>query len=188
MPNNHSCRLERTCVDEWRGQSSWVAGPSDVIFSTVDATSAEAEWALTRYFDELDRRFAGGFKADEALSGAAPSFNPPAGLFVIAKLGDAVAGCGGIEWIDEATAEIRRMWVDSERRGIGLGRRLLGHLEDEVRSSGRTRVVLDTNECLTEAISMYRSLGYTDIERYNDNPYAHHWFEKTLDRSRSERP
>ena len=72
------------------------------------------------------------------------------------------------------------MWVASTVRGIGLGKRLLGHLEDEARASGRTRVVLDTNGSLTEAISMYRALGYTAIERYNDNPYAHHWFEKTL--------
>ncbi len=133
-----------------------------------------------QYFDELDRRFVGGFKTTEALNEAAPSFNPPAGLFVVAKLGDDVVGCGGIEWTDEATAEIRRMWVDSGRRGIGLGKRLLVHLEGVARSSGRTRVVLDTNECLTEAISMYRALGYVAIERYNDNPYAHHWFEKDL--------
>ncbi len=157
-----------------------MAGSSDVIFSSVDVTSAEAAWALTRYFDELDRRFVGGFKTDEALNEAALSFNPSAGLFVIARIGDEVVGCGGIQWIDETTAEIRRMWVDSDRRGMGLGKRLLGHLEDQARSSGRPRVVLDTNECLTEAISMYRSLGYNAIDRYNENPYAHHWFEKTL--------
>jgi GNAT superfamily N-acetyltransferase len=153
---------------------------AEVTFSRVDAGSTEARWALTQYFDELERRFTGGFKTDEALDEATPSFRPPSGLFVIATLGDDVVGCGGVQWIDGATGEIRRMWVDSARRGVGLGKRLLGHLESEVRSSGRTRVVLDTNECLTEAISMYRGLGYHDIERYNDNPYAHHWFEKLL--------
>jgi ribosomal protein S18 acetylase RimI-like enzyme len=80
------------------------------------------------------------------------------------------------------------MWVDHRRRGVGLGKRLLGHLEGEVRSSGRQRVVLDTNECLTEAISMYRALGYNAIERYNDNIYAHHWFEKALRRSETQAP
>ena len=158
-----------------------MTGPADFIFSRVEAVSTEARWALTQYFDELDRRFVDGFKTDEALDEATPSFNPPSGLFVIAKLGDDVVGCGGAQWIDDATAEIRRMWVDSGRRGIGLGKRLLGHLEGEVRSSGRARVLLDTNACLTEAISMYRALGYHDIERYNDNPYAHHWFEKALE-------
>ncbi len=155
--------------------------PADIVFSRVDAGSTEARWALTQYFDELDRRFAGGFKTDEALDEATPSFNPPSGLFVLATAGNDVVGCGGVQWIDATTAEIRRMWVDSGRRGIGLGKRLLGHLEGEVQSSGRGRVLLDTNARLTEAISMYRALGYHDIERYNDNPYANHWFEKVLD-------
>ena len=157
-----------------------MTGSSDVLFATVDAGSAEAQWALTQYFDELDRRFVGGFKSDEALRDAAPSLNPPSGLFFIAILGDDVVGCGGIQWIDTATAEIKRMWVDSKRRGIGLGKRLLGFLEAEARSAGRTRLIVDTNESLTEARSMYRALGYDAIERYNDNPYAHHWFEKVL--------
>jgi hypothetical protein len=41
-------------------------------------------------------------------------------------------------------------------------------------------VVLDTNETLTEAISMYERAGYRPIERYNDNPDAQHWFAKDL--------
>jgi hypothetical protein len=40
--------------------------------------------------------------------------------------------------------------------------------------------VLDTNEVLTEAVAMYERNGYVAIERYNDNPYAHHWFAKRL--------
>lgn len=146
----------------------------------MDGGSTEASWALAHYFGELDRRFDGGFNTNDALAEAASCFNPPAGLFVIAQLGDDVVGCGAIQWIDGATAEIKRMWVDSARRGMGLGKRLLGHLEGEAGSSGRSRVVLDTNESLVEAIAMYRALGYDAIERYNDNPYAHHWFEKTL--------
>lgn len=121
-----------------------MTGTADVVLSRVDAGSTEARWALKQYFDELDRRFDNGFKTDEALDEATPSFNPPSGLFVLAMLGDDIVGCGGVQWIDDATGEIRRMWVDSARRGIGLGKRLLGHLEGEVQSSGRGRVLLDT--------------------------------------------
>jgi hypothetical protein len=32
-----------------------------------------------------------------------------------------------------------------------------------------------------EALQLYRSSGYHEIARYNDNPYAQHWFEKDLD-------
>ena len=45
---------------------------------------------------------------------------------------------------------------------------------------GQDVVRLDTNRALTNAIEMYRAAGYTDIERYNDNPYADFWFEKRL--------
>ena len=45
---------------------------------------------------------------------------------------------------------------------------------------GHTVVRLDTNSVLTDAVTMYRRAGYTEIDRYNDNPYAHHWFEKAL--------
>jgi ribosomal protein S18 acetylase RimI-like enzyme len=41
-------------------------------------------------------------------------------------------------------------------------------------------VRLDTNKALPEALRLYRSAGYREIARFNDNPYAHHWFEKTL--------
>jgi GNAT superfamily N-acetyltransferase len=156
------------------------------VFRIVDAGSPEASWALAQYFAELDRRFVGGFNTEAALAEAVSSLNPPFGLFVIATLGDDVVGCGALLWIDDVTAEIKRMWVDSGRRGIGLGKRLLGNLEAEARSSGRSRVVLDTNESLAEAISMYRALGYGAIERYNDNPYAHHWFEKTFGRNEAD--
>ena len=93
--------------------------------------------------------------------------------------------CGGLQWIDDPTAgemraEIKRMWVDSAWRGRGLAGRLLRFLEQTAVESGRRTIRLDTNPVLLEAIAMYRKAGYTDIERYNDNPYAGLWFEKRL--------
>ncbi len=152
----------------------------DVRFSTVDAASPGARAAMANYFAELDRRLDGGFDAGTALDDATAAFNPPSGLFVVATSGDVVFGCGAVSWLDDRTGEVKRMWVDSELRGIGLGKRLLARLEDEIRASGRTRVVLDTNAALVEAIAMYRRLGYRDIDPYNDNPHAHHWFEKSI--------
>jgi hypothetical protein len=45
---------------------------------------------------------------------------------------------------------------------------------------GATEIVLDTNERLEAAQSLYRSSGYVDVEPYNDNPNATHWFRKDL--------
>ncbi|MBD3753393.1 MAG: GNAT family N-acetyltransferase, partial [Micrococcales bacterium] len=59
-------------------------------------------------------------------------------------------------------------------------RRLLTAIEDAARDAGSTVVRLDTNRTLTEAIRLYRSAGYVEIPAFNDEPYAHHWFEKHL--------
>ena len=72
------------------------------------------------------------------------------------------------------------MWVAESVRGLGLGRRLLAEAERRAAAAGAPVVRLDTNRSLAEAIALYRSSGYREIERFNDNPYAHHWFEKRL--------
>lgn len=149
-------------------------------FVVVDGGSVEARYAMTQYFDELARRFPGGFDPGDALDEAATRYNPPTGLFVVARDGEATIACGALELLDDDVAEIKRMWVSSTHRGIGLGKRLLAHLEDEARRAGRSTVILDTNGTLAEAIAMYTSSGYSPRDRYNDNPYAQHWFTKEL--------
>ena len=72
------------------------------------------------------------------------------------------------------------MWVAREARGLGLGRRLLQELERSAKEMGVTVIHLETNELLKEAIHMYRENGYQEVEAFNDEPYAHHWFEKRL--------
>ena len=67
------------------------------------------------------------------------------------------------------------MWIAPAARGLGLGRRLLSELEQRSRT-GIAR--LETNRNLTEAIALYRAAGYVEVEPFNDEPYAHHWFEK----------
>ncbi len=66
-------------------------------------------------------------------------------------------------------------------RGLGLGRRLLAELEAHAADGGARAVRLETNRALQEAIAMYRAAGYREVAAFNDEPYAHHWFEKALD-------
>lgn len=150
-------------------------------FDSVDPQSDDAIVTLTQYFDELDRRFPGGFDRADALAADPEALRPPAGLFVVANCNDDPVACGGVTRVDETTGEIKRMWVHPDWRGVGLGQRMLTHLEDSARRLGHSRVVLDTNSTLVEAINMYERSGYQPIARYNDNPYALRWFAKTLD-------
>ena len=72
------------------------------------------------------------------------------------------------------------MWVSPAARGLGVGRRLLQQLEGQVIEHASDVVRLETNRTLTEAIAMYRSAGYREVDAFNDEPYADHWFEKHL--------
>ncbi len=147
----------------------------------VDPRSSGARQALAQYFAELASRFPTGFDTDQAGAAAdAGELRPPHGAFIVVTSDGATVGCGALKRIDDTTAEIKRMWIHPDWRGLGLGRRLLVELEDVARRIGRRRVVLDTNETLTEAIAMYERAGYRAVERYNDNPYAQRWFAKTL--------
>jgi ribosomal protein S18 acetylase RimI-like enzyme len=70
------------------------------------------------------------------------------------------------------------MWVSPAARGLGIGRRILLTLEQQARDAGLDTLRLETNKTLREAQSLYRSAGYREVPAFNDEPYAHHWFEK----------
>ena len=70
--------------------------------------------------------------------------------------------------------------VASSARGLGIGRRLLAELELRAAEHGARMARLETNRSLVEAIAMYRSAGYREVPAFNDEAYAHHWFEKRL--------
>ncbi len=72
------------------------------------------------------------------------------------------------------------MWIDPRVRGLGLGRRLLETLEDCARSGGARVGHIETSAVLGEAITLYLSAGWVEVPRFNDEPFADHWFEKQL--------
>jgi DNA-binding MarR family transcriptional regulator/RimJ/RimL family protein N-acetyltransferase len=149
---------------------------------SVDVGSAEAVTAVRRYFDELDRRFPGGFDPGEAVTTDLEGMRPPAGDFLVLRAEQDVVACGGLQRHTRTVGEVKRMWVDPEWRGRGLGVRLLAALEERAAHLGYRQVYLDTNASLHEAIAMYERAGYRHIGRYNDNPYAQAWFAKRLSR------
>jgi GNAT superfamily N-acetyltransferase len=149
--------------------------------AVVDPSSAAATFCLTEYFAELNRRFDVGFDAALSTAPDVDGFRPPDGAFVVATLHGAPVGCGGLKLADRRrVADIKRMWVSPSVRGLGLGRRLLTELEQRAAEAGARTVRLETNRALTEAIAMYRSSGYDEVEPFNDEVYGDHWFAKAL--------
>jgi GNAT superfamily N-acetyltransferase len=142
--------------------------------------SADASWCLRQYYAELARRFDGGFDPARSISASQAELTPPAGYFVVARSAAGPVGCGALKIKDGRVGEIKRMWVDSSVRGLGVGRRILQVLERKADQRGLRLLRLETNQTLKEAQALYRRSGYREVQAFNDERYAHHWFEKTL--------
>jgi DNA-binding MarR family transcriptional regulator len=155
-----------------------VASGIQLAIEPPDSDDAAACFRL--YFDELDRRFDAGFDPARSISARADELSLPAGLLVLARSMGKPVACGALKVKGSGIGELKRMWVDSSVRGLGLGRRILAKLEDEARRLGLKTLRLETNRNLKEAQSLYRQSGYREVKAFNNEPYAHHWFEKSL--------
>jgi GNAT superfamily N-acetyltransferase len=125
---------------------------------------------------ELDMSKMAGTAAD-----ATPEqMSPPHGLFLAATMDGQLVGCGGVRVQGGGWCEIKRMFVTPSARGQKIATRLLAALEAAAVDMGCHRAQLDTRSVLVEARAMYLAAGYIEVERYNDNPFAQHWFSKDL--------
>jgi DNA-binding MarR family transcriptional regulator len=151
-----------------------------VRIDVVDPESAAALFCLGEYYAEIGRRFEGGFDHTISLAATPEQLRLPAGLFVVAFLHGEPVGSGALKFHGRRPAELKRMWVAPPARGLGLGRRLLVELERLAAEHGVRTLRLETNKSLVEAIALYRSSGWREVPAFNDERYAHHWFEKRL--------
>jgi len=153
---------------------------SMVRVAVTDPRQPDARYCIGAYFAELAQRFDGGFDPARSTAVSDAELTLPAGLLLVATLHDDPVGCAGLKLHEDASAEVKRMWVAPAVRGLGLGRRLLAEVEAQATARGVRLLRLETNKNLTEAITLYRAAGYHEVDAFNDEPYAHHWFEKKL--------
>lgn len=149
-------------------------------FEEVDPRSETARHCLEQYYAELDRRFEGGFQVSLSADPDAQSMMRPKGAFFVTLSDGMPLGCAGLKGTDKGYAEIKRLWVSPAARGLGLARKLMAKTEEAARELGISLLRLDTNKALPEAVNFYRKEGWTEIDRFNDDPYPDFFFEKRL--------
>jgi GNAT superfamily N-acetyltransferase len=124
-----------------------------------------------------------GLPADEkALAAESPpeDLAPPGGQLLLVSLDATPLAIGGIRDLGSEIAEVKSMYVAPSARRRGLGRQMLGRLEEIATANGCRAVRLDTADHLEAAIRLYRACGYYEIPAYNDGPNADLWFERSL--------
>jgi putative acetyltransferase len=97
-------------------------------------------------------------------------YAPPGGSLLLAADGTRIAGCVALKKIDGHMCEMKRLFVRSEFRGRGIGRKLTVMIGKEARDIGYQRMRLDTLPSMKEAIALYRLLGFVEIPAYRDLP------------------
>jgi GNAT superfamily N-acetyltransferase len=162
------------------GEVERLLRPSLVSFAIEDPNSDDARWCFEQYFAELNERFDSGFDPSLSLSADARELTAPEGALIVARLHGNPVGCVALKVHKKSSSELKRMWVSQSARGLGLGRRLIEAAEKHARQCGVRMIRLETNRTLLEAISLYRRSGYVEVDAFNSEPYAHHWFEKKL--------
>jgi GNAT superfamily N-acetyltransferase len=152
--------------------------------SSVDEPAAHA--LIAEYFDMRAETFPMSLGDYHAAFPEPANFTPPAGVFLVVVEDGEDVGCGGVKRLSPVTElvdvryEVKHLWIQPRMQGRHLGRALLEELERRAREFGAAEVVLDTNASLVAAGNLYRSSGYLEIDPYNDNPNATHWFRKVL--------
>lgn len=158
--------------------TSWILAPE--AFSSPDASSLRRD-----YYDEVASRYwkrpASSQEIEQGLAGdGVELLTPPTGQFVVGRYGGEAAACGGVLMLDAERAELTRVYVRPAFRGRRGASLLLELLEDQARTLGARRMVLNTRLDLTEARSLYVRHGYAEIPAYCTGPYMEVWYGKEL--------
>jgi ribosomal protein S18 acetylase RimI-like enzyme len=146
--------------------------------STVRLVRAETprDWAQARVLIEeyaaslgVDLCFQ---NFDDEMEHLSTHYGPPRGALLLAMDGDDAIGCVGLRERDQATGEIKRLYLAPAARGKSLGRTLAVAIIEIARESGYERLVLDTLPTMQAAQALYASLGFHPIDAYRYNPVA----------------
>lgn len=164
-----SSRLFQLSIGEANLTPAMDTGGARIVPATSPADLAAVrellvEYAATLAFDLAFQDFA------RELAELPGSYAPPRGRLLLARIGDASAGCVALQPIDDEVGEMKRLFVRPEWRRERIGRLLAAAIIDAARQAGYARMRLDTVPAMREAAALYASLGFRDIAPYRFNP------------------
>lgn len=107
-----------------------------------------------------------GFSAE--LAALPEPYVPPHGALYLAHVGDELAGCVALRPLNDQAGEMKRLYVRSAYRSLGLGQQLVETVIAAARRAGFRELRLDTLPTMASAQSLYRRLGFVEIPPYND--------------------
>jgi ribosomal protein S18 acetylase RimI-like enzyme len=107
---------------------------------------------------------------DTELAELPGEYAPPDGSLILAVDEAEPLGCVALRKIDDGVCEMKRLYIKPEFRGRGLGKQLVKAIIDEALKIGYKKMRLDTVLVMKEAITLYRKIGFTEIEPYRENP------------------
>ncbi|MFI5562959.1 GNAT family N-acetyltransferase [Amycolatopsis japonica] len=155
-------------------------------FEVTPVDHPDAAQLLREYLDEIASRFYERQVTEEELDGLLLEHHsrdlvPPTGTFLLAWRDGVLAGCAGLRVPSPGIAELTRVFLRKSERGNGGAALLVAAAEDVARGLGASLIRLDTRRDLVEARALYARLGYDEVEPFNNEPFAHHFFAKSLE-------
>lgn len=154
---------------------------ANISFKTASSNTdfENAHSLFTQYADSLpfDLSFQ---NFDAELKTLAINYNKPQGALILGYFNEVPVGCVGIRKWDGEIAELKRLYVNPEYRGYGLGAKLLAYAIDHAMQLSYKKIRLDTLEIMDAAIKLYRSFGFYEIDAYRFNPEPAVYMEKDL--------
>ena len=126
----------------------------------------------------LFRQYAAGLPVDLGRQGFAEEiidlpgpYAPPEGALLLAFKDDGILGCIALKRLAPQVAEIKRLYVVPQGRGLGVGKALVAGILGEAARRGYREIKLDTLPHMTSAIALYRGFGFAPITPYGSFPY-----------------
>ena len=157
-----------------------LSDPTTITLQNADPCGPEATTCLAAYYQILTETIPA---LDPAMLPLplpdADKYRPPNGAFLLATSGAMTLGCVSFRPLGPNEAEAKRLWVHPDARGLGLARHLMTAIEDRARDMGYSRMKMDSNSALDNAIGLYRRMGWTDCAPYSGFP-ADVWMDKAL--------